>query len=66
MNCCDYDRNQGESCPARVARVGGYRMVARDELPPETFRDNLPALGKWLLICFVLMFAAACSVGLFR
>lgn len=50
MNCCDYDCNQGDNCPARGARVAriGRKDYDREELPPTTWRQQIRSLVGWV------------------
>lgn len=48
MNCCDYDCNQGDNCPARVAKVK-RRDHAKAALPSSPWRAYVGHLAKWML-----------------
>jgi hypothetical protein len=65
VSCCNNDCEQGKDCPARVARVGGYRKQTRQPLPPTTWRNNVRHLAWWMLVTFIVMLLAALTVGVF-
>jgi hypothetical protein len=64
MNCCDEygDCRQGRDCPVRVAKVG-RKDHAPAPLPTSFWRAYLKHLAKWMLICIVVLFAAAIATG---
>jgi hypothetical protein len=64
MNCCDEygDCRQGRDCPVRVAKVG-RKDHAPAPLPASFWRAYLKPLAKGMLICIVVLFAAAIATG---
>jgi hypothetical protein len=61
MNCCDYECNQGRNCPARIGKVG-QRMQGPEPLPPSSWRDKLPDIARWLLVCVAMLWMVAFTV----
>lgn len=70
-SCCDeycstHGCNQGRDCPVRAAKVAsiGRKHPASEPLPPTAWREQLRALGKWVLIAHVLIFYVAIAAAL--
>lgn len=57
MNCCDYDCNQGDSCPARVAR-----QEAAEQDDASEREDNFNPLRE-ICIGFIQSLALALVCG---
>ena len=64
MNCCDEygECRQGRDCPARVAKIG-RKAHAPAPLSASFWRAYLKHLAKWMLICIIVLFAAALATG---
>lgn len=65
MNCCDYNCNQGDNCPARVTKV---KISYLDKEPILTdWREGLRRAAVFMLTGIVgLLWLAYLTVFLFR